>query len=191
MIEQLAEWDREWFIFFNSYHHPFWDTFMTYMSSRIFWVPMYMVILSYLIYFYRRQSILMIGAILVAVSLADLISYRFFKPYFGRLRPCYDESLAEVIHIVDGCGGRFGFLSSHAATTFAFAATLCLLLDRRYWVYKGFILLWASVISFSRIYLGVHYPGDVLAGALLGILLGLLATYFYRLAFNRFSWFHR
>ncbi len=191
MIEPLGEIDREWFIFFNSYHNPFWDAFMKYMSSRLFWVPLYIIILAYLMYFFRKKSILLIGALVVAVSLADLISSRFFKPYFARLRPCYDESLSEVINIVDGCGGRFGFLSSHAANTFAFAAALCLLLDRRFRIFKVLMVVWASIVSFSRIYLGVHFPGDVLGGALLGILLGGLVAFFYHFALNRITWFHR
>lgn len=190
MLQQLRELDRELFIYFNSMQSPFWDTFMTYMSSRVFWVPMYMLILAYLMYYYRKRSILQIGAMVIAVAAADLISSRFFKPFFARLRPCHDESLSEVVNMVSGCGGRFGFISSHAANTFAFAAALCLILDKRYRIFKVFLLIWASIVSYSRIYLGVHYPGDVLGGALLGILLGMVMAFFYRQAAQRVSYFH-
>lgn len=190
MLQQLRELDRELFVYFNSMHSPFWDTFMTYMSSRVFWVPMYVLILAYLMYYFRKRSILQIGAMVIAVAAADLISSRFFKPFFARLRPCHDESLSEVVNMVSGCGGRFGFISSHAANTFAFAAALCLILDKRYRLFKVLLLIWASIVSYSRIYLGVHYPGDVLGGALLGILLGIVMVFFYRQATERFSYFH-
>ena len=121
--------------------------------------------------------------IILAVALADSITSRLFKPFFARLRPCHDTQLVRLLHLPDGCGGQFGFLSSHAANSVALAVFLSLVLPtKRFRVLKWLVLLWAALLSYSRIYLGAHYPADVLGGAAVGALLGwAAATLFKRL----------
>ncbi|CAA9289773.1 MAG: putative membrane-associated phospholipid phosphatase [uncultured Adhaeribacter sp.] len=189
MLEYLKKLDQEWFFAINGYHSDFWDPVMVAISERSFWFPFYALLAAYLIYRYRRQSILILLAVALALLGADGISSRFIKPYFARLRPCHDNSLSETINIVAGCGGRFGFLSSHAANTFAIAMLFAVILPRPYRYFKFFLFVWATAISYSRVYLGVHFPGDVLAGALLGILLGWLCGLLFHKLRSRYPYF--
>ena len=118
-------------------------------------------------------------------SLADQISVKVFKEGFERLRPSHNPEIKDLIHTVKGYrGGQFGFVSSHAANTFAMAFFTSKLFRNRY--YSWFIFIWAAVVSYSRIYLGVHYPLDIIGGALLGMLLGYLVFIPYRMFGNRF-----
>ena len=162
---------------------------MVAISDRMFWIPFYLILAAYLIYQHRRQSILMFVAIGLSLLAADGISSRFIKPYFARLRPCHDASLSETINIVAGCGGKFGFLSSHAANTFAMATLFALMLPDRYRFFKFFAFIWAVAISYSRVYLGVHFPGDVLGGAVLGIILGFIFGLLFRKMLVRYPSF--
>ncbi len=159
------------------------------ISDRLFWIPFYLVLIAYLIYRHRQQSILMFLAVALSLIAADGISSRFIKPYFARLRPCHDATLSETINIVAGCGGKFGFLSSHAANTFAIAMLFALMLPDRYRFFKIFAFIWAVAISYSRVYLGVHFPGDVLGGAVLGILLGIIFGLLFRKLLKRYPYF--
>ena len=120
-----------------------------------------------------------------AEKASKLISkFKVFKNNFERLRPCHEASLADIIHTVrDKCGGHYGFISSHASNSFALAVFLSGFIRRRYRYFPLFILIWASVVSYSRIYLGVHYPFDVIVGAIFGSLLGYLALSFFRPGF--------
>jgi undecaprenyl-diphosphatase len=189
VLEKLKQLDQEWFLAINGYHSSFWDPIMVAISDRLFWIPFYLVLAAYLIYRHRRQSILMFLAIGLSLLAADGISSRFIKPYFARLRPCHDASLSETINIVAGCGGKFGFLSSHAANTFAIAMLFALMLPDRYRNFKIFAFVWAVAISYSRVYLGVHFPGDVLGGAVLGIVLGLIFGLLFRKLRVRYAYF--
>ena len=186
MLENLEELDRNLFIDLNGYQHPFWDAFMIQISDRQFWFPLYAFLVFYLIYTFRHKSILKLVAIGLTIAAADGISAAIIKPWAARLRPCHDASLAELVVIIDRCGGQFGFVSSHAANTFGLAMIAAMLLDRRYLYFKIFLFVWAISISYSRVYLGVHYPGDVLGGAILGILLGMLIGWLYRWVMIKF-----
>lgn len=180
-METLAQLDQDLFIYLNGQHNPFWDAVMIFVSNKYVWIPFYLGLIIYIIWRYRRQSIAMLLLAVAAVGAADYIASGIFKPYFARLRPCHDADLAQVVNIVEGCGGKFGFLSSHASTGFALAIFFCLILSGKYKYFKAVLILWAFVVSYSRIYLGVHYPGDLLGGALVGALCAYLCSllYFY------------
>ena len=187
MLEALGSLDDRLLLAVNHARGPALDAVMTFASSRLVWFPFYAALIGWLVWHFRRRAAVLLPLVVVAVALADSITSRFFKPFFGRLRPCHNPALAAQLYLPDGCGGQFGFLSSHAANGFALAVFLLLALPRgRYRGLKIGVFLWASLLSYSRVYLGAHYPTDVLGGALVGALLGWgAAAAFHRLTAAR------
>lgn len=180
MLEQL---DQQLFLFLNSLNSPFWDQVMHAISGRIIWAPLYLAILIYLGIKYKRKLLIILLFIVLAVTLSDQLSV-LLKNTFQRLRPCLEPELDGLVHLFKGeCGGKYSFVSSHATNAFD-VALLSLLFIKRRW-YTISIILWASVIGYSRIYLGVHYPGDVICGSILGSLIGWSVYKLYLLADNQ------
>ena len=168
MLERL---DQQLFLFLNSFNSPLWDQVMHAISGRIIWAPLYLAILICLGIKHQRKFIIILLFIILSVALADQISVHLFKNIIQRLRPCHEPSLEGLVHLVNGeCGGMFGFVSSHATNSFN-VALISLLFIRKRW-YTVSIIFWALVVGYSRIYLGVHYPGDVICGSILGAFLG-------------------
>lgn len=169
MIDKLNQFDIHLFLWLNGRYTPWLDPIMIWITERNSWFPLYALLIGWLIFEYRKQAIGFILTIIFSVALADQVASSVFKPLIHRLRPCHELALQTFIHPVMECGGQYGFVSSHAATTFALAASLWFMLGKQHrWLWLGF--LWAAVVSYSRIYVAAHYPLDVLAGTGVGVL---------------------
>ncbi len=174
MLETLIELDKELLLFLNSFHTPWLDPVMIWITKTFFWLPLYLFLLFLVIQNFKKDSWIVLIGIVIAILLADQITASLMKPFFERLRPSRDPNLQGLVHLVNGYkGGKYGFASSHAANTFATALFFWLLFKDRYrWMWVLFV--WAIVMTYSRIYLGVHYPGDIIVGMLVGFIGALL-----------------
>lgn len=192
MWEQIIQFDKDIFLFFNQFHSPFFDSLMWWISDKYIWIPFYAFLLFLVFYYKRKQGFILVFFIALLVTLTDQTSVHWFKEVFERLRPCHDPELAGLVHIVNNkCGGQFGFVSSHASNTFGIAVFLSLLLKPHIrWIWWP-LIIWAAIVSYSRIYLGVHFPADILGGALLGtfwaIIIYFLFLFTKRQFFRKFA----
>ncbi len=186
MIEFLVNLDKELFLAINGFHSPCFDQIMYFFSMKLVWAPLYAVLLIMMLSSYRKKFLVILPLIILLVTLTDQVSVVFFKDFFERLRPCHDPSLEGVVRILhDHCGGSYGFISSHASNTFGVALFSGLVLKHRYYAVLPLMLLWASLVSYSRIYLGVHFPADVIVGALVGALIGWLMYLLLKLVLKK------
>lgn len=182
MIESL---DQQLFLYLNSLNTPFWDQVMYAVSGKLIWAPLYLAIMISLGLKFRRRFMVILFFIVIGITLADQTSVHLFKNVFQRLRPCHEPALEGLVHLVKGeCGGLYGFVSSHATNSF-YVALFSLLFIRKRW-FTILMVLWASVVGYSRIYLGVHYPGDVICGSLLGALIGWIIYRLYLYTDNKY-----
>lgn len=153
--------------------HSFWlDEFMHYISGRAIWIPLYAVLIYFLWKKYKTQVWKSILILVAGIIFSDQIASAVFKPVAQRLRPCHEAALEGKVRIVhQHCGGMYGFFSSHASTTFTIAIFFTFLFHKSRQPFF-LLIIWAFTISISRVYLGVHYPGDILAGILCGSIIG-------------------
>ena len=167
-MEQLNQLDHQFFLFLNGFHNLFFDYLMTVFTSEAFWVPFYMIAIFVMVRKYGKKSILIFVSIGIMILCADQLA-GIFKHSVQRLRPSHDPVLSQLTHIFYNKGGLYSFYSAHAANAFAFASFTILLFRNK--AYAWFILPWALLVAYTRIYLGLHYPGDILCGAISGVLI--------------------
>jgi len=172
-MEKIIELDKKLLLFLNSFHTPWLDPIMLFITHTLTWLPLYLFLLYLVVRDYKKEVWIILLGIALTILLSDQITSSLMKPYFERWRPSREPTLEGLVHLVDGyVGGKYGFASSHAANTFG-TATFFFLLYRHSKKWISILFLWAAVMTYTRIYLGVHYPGDILVGGAIGILAGI------------------
>jgi len=176
LIETLENIDQKILLLINGLNSPFFDDLMWLISTPLFGVPFYLLffIIAYRFFGWKKAFIIiLLGGLSVALS--DLSSKYLFKEVFLRYRPSHNLMLENKIHLVNNYkGGMYGFVSSHAANMFAIAVSLGSFFYRKNKRVIYFMLVWAGIIAYSRMYLGVHYPSDILVGGVLGAFIGFV-----------------
>ncbi len=174
LLEYIKQLDQQLLILVNCYNTPFWDDAMLLLTDKLVWIPMYLLFIY--VIFKRLGSrdgfVAILGALLL-IYYCDRISVVFFKDVFKRYRPCHNTILMDVIHTVKTyCGGKHSFVSSHATNSFGLAAYIATLVaPKKFWI--AMLFLWATLVAYTRVYLAVHYPLDIIGGAIVGTMIGL------------------
>jgi undecaprenyl-diphosphatase len=169
MIEIITKWDEAAFIWLNSFHSEALDPIVLQLTQTITWIPLYVLLLYQIYRIDPKNMAWILGGVMLTILLSDQVASGLMKPYFERLRPCHDPRWEGMLHLYGRCGGLYGFVSSHAANTFGLATFLTLKLGKKQKAI-AWLFLYALVVSYTRIYLGVHYPLDLFFGAVVGVL---------------------
>lgn len=175
-MHEFIELDRQLFLFLNNLGSPSFDHFWLLISNKWIWIPLYAIFLFILAKNFKLKSLIFILIfVAIGITVSDQLA-GIFKVTVARLRPCHDPTLEGLMRVVQ-CGGNLGFYSAHASSSFFLASFLPVLLKKKFGWFPYFLFIWAFVVSYSRIYLGVHFPFDIAMGASVGFLLGgLFAT---------------
>jgi undecaprenyl-diphosphatase len=177
MLDSVIQLDKELFLFLNNLGGASWDGFWLFVTNKWSSIPLYLV-LAYVAYnvLGLRQTLVLLVAVALLILVTDQLA-NFFKYGVQRLRPCYDPEVSEVMRLVkSSCGGKYGYFSAHAANSAAIAFFFSYLLGKTHRYLLVFLCVWAVAIAYSRIYIGVHFPLDVLSGMAIGVLMGWICV---------------
>lgn len=170
----MLELDRQLFLLINGAHTPWLDPVMTFVTSAYTWIPFYILLFVYLVARKDggwKSALFILAACLLTFLLTDQISSSIIKPLVHRLRPSHDPATQSIARCITGRGGMYGFVSSHAANFFGLAAVTTLFIRKKWFAWLIFFI--ATLVSYSRIYVGKHFPADVICGAILGFSIGI------------------
>lgn len=186
-MEIIQYWDEQIVLAVNRMHLLWLDSVMMVITQTAFWTPLFLLII-YLLFKTRpmKDAWSILAGVLIAIVISDQTTASLMKPFFERLRPSHHPALSPQLHFIEGYkGGLYGFASSHAANAFALATVLTLAVGA---TLRGirWLFLWAALMSFTRLYLSVHYLTDLLAGACVGIVAG--AAGFLAIKYLRRRW---
>src|SRR5258705_8756057 len=173
-MQQLIHLDKELFKLVNGqWTNPFFDWLMLWLRNPQIWMPLYIFLLLFLIINFKKQAVWIIIFAVITAALTDSVSSHIFKPYFDRLRPNRDPDMLGMVRLLlHYSPGNGSFTSSHAANHFGLAMFLYSLFKKYYGKWMLLFFVWAFFIGYAQIYIGIHYPFDVLGGAVLGCLVG-------------------
>lgn len=186
MLEQLIQFDKEAFLFLNSLGTETWDGFWMFMTKTRNSTPLY-ILLLYLSFknFGLKKTAVILVSIALLITCTDQLS-NFFKYGIGRLRPCHDPEVNGIMRLVKSyCGGKFSYFSAHAANSFAPATFFSILFYKKVKYIGNVLILWAFIVAYSRIYIGVHFPLDVITGIVIGAVFGWLFAKLSIFAFQK------
>ncbi|PCJ98338.1 MAG: phosphatase PAP2 family protein [Flavobacteriaceae bacterium] len=187
MWEELVQYDKELFLWLNKLGNPTWDGFWMFVTNKFSSIPIYLglLLLSYKKLGFKKTLLLLV-TIALLITVTDQLS-NFFKYGVQRLRPCYNPEITDLMRLVkSSCGGKYGYFSAHAANSAAIAFFFAFLLGKQV-KYIGIILvIWAFIVAYSRIYIGVHFPLDVVTGLLIGLLMSWLFVKLYIFAIQKY-----
>ena len=171
-MEEIILEDKQAMIFLNNLGSSTFDPFWILVSEKWFWIPLYVIFLYFLYKNFNKKSLFYILLfVALGITASDQIA-NIFKFGFERLRPCHDPSLEGLLREVK-CGGKFGFYSAHSSNSFFVATYLTMLSGKKIKQLPYFLFVWSSIVAYSRVYLGMHFPGDIIVGAIMGILLAI------------------
>lgn len=180
-MENIIHFDQQFFYLINDgLQNDFLDMIMPWWRDKMTWVPLYFVGAVFMFWKYKKSALWFLLACGITIGISDTMSSKVVKPTVKRLRPCRTEVIAEQVHTRVHCGGGYSFTSSHATNHFALAVFIILALGGRYPKLKWPLLLWASSIAFGQVYVGVHFPLDVISGALLGTGIAYIMYWLYK-----------
>lgn len=186
ILQKLEQWDRWLFIQINEQQsNSFFDSVMPYLRNSFFWTPLYLFLFLFVILNFKGRGWWWILFFLCTVSLTDIVSSKILKESFERLRPCQDpDFMVNVRLLVNRCSGGYSFTSSHAANHFGMATFFFITFSRYFKNWTLLAFLWAAAIGYAQVYIGVHYPFDVLGGAVAGVGIGLVTGSFFNKQFG-------
>ncbi len=180
MVEFFYNIDERIFEFIHlDFQNSFLDAIIPYFRKPLFWSPIYLFLLFFMLKKYKLNGLFWCLFFLLTFAYCDLISASVLKPYFHRARPCHIVHLEFTIRELVRCGNGFSFPSSHASNHFGLSIFMYFTLGKIFISLKPLVIFWAILVCFSQIYVGVHYPSDILGGAILGIIIGRLMSYFF------------
>ncbi len=184
----MLQFDQNIFFFINHYlHFGALNTLMPYWRSMFFWFPAYIFFISFLLYNFGKKGAIYLLALSLTVGVADTLSSKIIKNIVKRDRPCNDVKLKNHVKLLVPCGSGYSFPSSHATNHFALAVFVVFtFVGKRRWL-KWSLIAWAASIGFGQIYVGVHYPTDVLFGSFLGCVIGWMGAFLYERYFKQYS----
>lgn len=176
----ILELDQELFYLLNNqWTNPIFDYILPVWRDKLFWLPVYFFIISFTVYNFKTKGYMFIVFLLLTVGVADITSSHLIKKSIERLRPCQNPEVLEE-RVLVSCSSGYSFTSSHATNHFAMSMFLIFTLARRSSYLKWILLFWAASVSYGQVYVGVHYPLDIISGAILGTLIAYLGSQIYR-----------